>query len=123
MAQKRPAECLASEAVINGRRFCLVLISSHYGKSGVAVFTEVTPENGPDGEPLHDVFQDVGSWETTGGGDVSHDGMGLEATPSVLKVDVMPSDNLSVAEGAAVMNELIAQIGTDWSDSWQEWTP
>jgi hypothetical protein len=120
---KRPAECLACEAVIDGRRFCLVLVSSHYAHTGVSIFTEVTLVNGTDGEPLNDIFQDIGTWETVGGGDVSHDGMGLEATPSVLRVDCMlPADLHNTPAGVAMMNELIAQIGSSWSDSWQEWS-
>lgn len=108
----RPAECLACELVQDGRRFMLCLVASHYARSGVAVFTEVTLENDADGEPTADVFQDVGSWcidpETVHGG-----------AESVLKVDcLLPED---VAR-AAVMNALLEQIGSTWSDTFEVWS-
>jgi len=119
---RRPAECLTAGVVAaGGRRFLLCLVASHYGRNGVALFTEVTAEDGADGEPKHDVYQDVGSWCVDGGGDISHDGLCLEATPSVLKVDVRITDNLTMADGAAVMNALLEQIGTSWSDTFERW--
>lgn len=109
---RHPAECLACEVIQDGRRFCLVLVSSHYARSGVAVFTEVTLDNDENGEPLRDVFQDVGTWcidpETDEG-----------ITQSVLKVDcLLPED---VAR-AAVMNALLRQIGGTWTDTWEAWS-
>lgn len=120
VSRRRPAECLACETIQDGRRFMLCLVSSHYGKTGVAVFTEVTPENGADGEPLHDIFQDVGTWTVDGGHDIaSGNDEPAEATPSVLKVDCrMPED---VAR-SAVMNALLEQIGSQWSDTWEPWS-
>lgn len=107
----RPAECLACEVTQDGRRFMLCLVSSHYGKSGVAIFTEVTLENDVDGEPIHDIFQDVGTWCI----DPDTDD---DTVASVLKVDcLLPED---VAR-AAVMNALLEQIGTTWSDSFEVW--
>jgi hypothetical protein len=104
---------LQAGVVYGGRRFLLCLVSSHYRHSGVAIFTEVTADNSADGEPRHDVFQDVGTWCV----DATDDG------PSILKVDVMPADNLPIAEGVAVMNALIEQVGTAWSDTWERWQP
>lgn len=117
--QRRPAECLACELVQDGRRFMLCLVAAHYGRAGVAIFTEVTPENSPDGEPLHDIYQDVGTWCIDGGHDVES-GYDEPAgyAESVLKVDcLLPED---VAR-AAVMNDLLEQIGTTWSDTWAVW--
>jgi len=120
--KRTPGECLTAELVQDGRRFALCLVKHLYENAGVAIFTEVTIENSRDGEPKHDIYQDVGTWAVDGGRDTEggEDGP-AEATPSVLKVDVMPSDDLSASEGAALMNQLIAQVGSEWSDSWQEW--
>jgi hypothetical protein len=116
---KRPAECLACDVTQDGRRFILCLVSSHYGKTGVAVFTEVTPEDGTDGEPRNDIFQDVGSWVIDGGRDIeSGNDEPAEATPSVLKVDCPLPENVA---RSAVMNALLEQIGTEWSDVWEAW--
>ncbi len=115
VALRRPAECLACEITQDGRRFMLCLVSSHYGKHGVAIFTEVTLENDADGEPLNDIFQDFGTWciDPDPGEDSDE-----EAVASVLKVDcLLPED---VAR-AAVMNALLEQIGTTWSDTFEVW--
>jgi hypothetical protein len=108
---RRPAECLTCGVEQNGRRFFLCLVAAHYGSCGVAVFTEVTADDGPDGEPRHDTYQDCGTWNI----DSTDEG------PSTLKVDLMPSDNLSHDEGSAIMNALLEQIGDRWSDSWEWW--
>lgn len=109
---QRPAECLTAGVTFGERRFLLCLVAAHYGRNGVAVFTEVSPADGVDGEPLHDIFQDVGNWCL----DPSDSG------PSALKVDCKPTDNLSPDEGATVMNALLSQVGDRWSDTWERWS-
>lgn len=107
LAPRRPTECLTAGVEFEGRRFFLCLVASHYSRAGVAIFTEVTTEDGADGEPKHDIFQDVGDWSI----DSSDDG------PSVLKVDLMPADDLTIEQGAAVVNALLAQFVAS-SGSW-----
>jgi hypothetical protein len=120
---RRPTECLTAGVVsAGGRRFFLVLVAAHYSRTGLAIFTEVSNENGADDEPKHDIYQDVGSWCVDGGHDIeSGNDEPAEATPSVLKVDVMPTDNLSTEDGAKVVNALLEQIGSEWSDVFERW--
>jgi hypothetical protein len=101
---RTPAETLTADLIIDGRRFVLVLVKHLYSNAGVAIFSEVTVETGADGEPKHDVFQDVGTWCIDGG---------------VLKVDFCVSDNIDEAAGSALKNALIEQVGTQWSETWE----
>jgi hypothetical protein len=119
VTQRTPAECLTADVTMDGRRFVLCLVKHLYTNSGVAVFTEVTIDNDANGEPLHDIYQDVGGWCIDGGGDVGgdEDGPAL-ATPSVLKVDCLLPDDVA---RSAVMNALLEQIGETWSDAWERW--
>ena len=113
LPERRPAECLTAGVTADDRRFLLCLVAAHYGRAGAAIFTEVTPEDGADGEPKANLFEDVGTWCIDG----SDEG------PSILKVDFMPSDDLSVADGVAVVNALLEQVGSKWSDTVERWTP
>jgi hypothetical protein len=117
--QRHPADCLTAAVVQDGRRFALCLVKHLYSRSGVAIFSEVTLANETDGEPIQDVYIDVGTWCIDGGLDTEggEDGPS-EATASVLRVDcLLPED---VAR-SAVMNALLEQLGTDWSDTWEAW--
>lgn len=106
---QRPAECLTAGVAFGSRRFLLCLVAAHYGRNGIAVFTEVTSEDDAGGEPRHDIFQDVGSWCI----DASDEG------PSVLKVDCLASDDLTADERATVLDALVEQVGDRWSDTWE----
>lgn len=121
---RTPAECLTAETTVNGRRFLLCLVAFPYRLTGAALFWEVSPENGADGEPVRNIFEDLGTWCVDGGGDVggSEDGP-AEATPSVMKVDCqLPSDLHNSTAGNLLMNELIAKVGSEWSDTWEAWS-
>lgn len=100
------SRCYGATVTQDGRRFTLVLASYQYAKEGVAIFHEVTLENSSDGEPHHDIFEDVGTWAIVPDRDVEGE-CGPVATPSILTVDcVLPDD---VAR-AAVMNALLVQF-------------
>lgn len=114
-AQRKPAECLTADVVQNGRRFVLCLVDHLYDRCGVAIFNEVSGA----GASLHDVYQDVGTWNIYGGRDTEGGEDGPpEATPSLLAVECRLPDDVDPSE---VMNELLRQIGTEWSDSWEPW--
>jgi hypothetical protein len=121
---RTPAECLTAEATVDGRRFLLCLIAFPYRLTGSALFWEVTPDNGADGEPKGTMFEERGTWYVDGGGDLGPgNDRPAEATPSVLKVDCMLPDGLhNTKAGAQLMNQLIAQVGSTWSDAWEAWS-
>lgn len=107
-----------TSTVQQGRRFSLTLVTEHYRKTGVAIFTEVTLQNAADGEPMHDVYQDMGTWSIDGGCD-DFDETGGGATPSVLKVSCLLPDDV---ERVTVMNALLEQLWRRVADSVEWWS-